>query len=346
MAELAALTKGSGIILFGLPIALALCLRDWRTLRNRTFWLIHILSFGILLPRYLYTWNMVRKGMERVPVTTAFVFGQVVQFLRILPLNFGRPLVAAIAAGSLLSVWRQRNADALPLACALMMVGAFLIHCTTPNSVEMRRLFMAVPAMLILASVSLARLGRCLPSPVLATALPALVRILSLLPIFSIVQKASTGYRPVASWLLRETAGREQAILIASQAHGEGMLIAEIAQAAPQPALYLVRASKLLADSDWSGVDYKLLMNPQQVEAALHSIPVRFIVVDRFQSESGDPHWNLVWNIVEHNPQQWVLRYRQTAFSPDLRARGKSASTSSLGWKTPGSRRCGSTCAA
>jgi hypothetical protein len=315
LAELAALTKGSGIALFGMPIGLALCLRDWAAFRSRAFWLMHIALFGVLIPWQLYTWNMVRNGMEG-PVTSDLVFRQGVQFLGILPLTFGWPLVAGVATGIFLSLWRHDEPDPLPPACAVMTVGTFLFHCISPNGAELRRLFMAVPAMLFLASAGVAQFGRLLRPPLLAYGLPVLVGLLSLAPIFEIVRKVPVGYRPVAAWLLRETEGREQAILIASQTD-EGLLIGEIAQAMPSPTLYLVRASKLIAESDWNGSDYKLILSsPQQVQEVLNSIPARFIVLDEFQGAQGPPHRNLVKRIVDENPQQWSLRHRQPAQSP------------------------------
>ena len=323
LAELAALTKGSGIALFGLPTGLALCMRKWSFFRKPAFWFLHIGLFGVLLPWQYYTWDMVRNGMEG-PFTTALFLRQLIQYLGILPLTMGWPLVAGVAAGSILSLWRPHETDPLPLACAVMAVGTLLFHCISPSGPELRRLFMALPAMLFLASAGIAQAGRFLRPPLLASTLPVLVGVLSLLPIFQRVQKLPVGYRPVASLLLGETAGREQAILIASQTDGEGMLIAEIAQAAPAPRVLLVRASKFLAQSDWNGSQYELLTsNSEQVHAALNSIPTRFIVIDEFQGGKGPPHWDLVRQTVEANPREWMLRYQLRASSPRLRAPGE-----------------------
>jgi hypothetical protein len=323
LAELAALTKGSGIALFGLPTGLAICLRDWRFFRTGQFWLLHLFLFGILIPWQLLTWDMARNGMEAA-VTWEWLLKKGESFALLLPLMLGWPLVVGLVVGMLLLLWRDKDHDALPLACAVMVAGAWLFHWISPTGVEYRRLYMAVPAMLLLAAAGLAHIGRVLKPKALSWALPFLVAGVSLAAVFEHVEKPQTGHRATARWILQQTDGREQAILTTSQNFGEGILIAEIAQAEPKPAVFLVRASKLLSDSDWNGADYRLVVSdPAEIRATLDSIPTRFLVTDRYEGESGPPHHDLLHRLLTENPGEWILRHRQPSRSPQTRRPGE-----------------------
>lgn len=323
LAELAALTKGSGIALFGLPIGLALCLRDWAFFRSRAFWLLHLFLFGILLPWQVLTWDMARNGMEAA-VTWEWLIQKGGSFLVLLPLMLGWPLVAGLLAGILMLLWRSRQHDVLPLACAVMVAGVIVFHWISPTGVEFRRLHMALPPALVLAASGLGLAARIIKPRLLGAALPFVIAGASLAAVFNYVDKVETGYRPTARWLLAETANREQAILTSSLNFGDGILIAELAQLAPNPSLFLVRGDKLLADSDWNGAEYRLLI--QDISALRHTldaIPIRFIVLDAFSGETGLPHHDLILRLIAENPDDWILRHRQPAISPKTRRPGE-----------------------
>ena len=78
---------------------------------------------------------------------------------------------------------------------------------------------------------------------------------------------------------------------MASDARGEGMLIAEVAARDPHRPSYTVeRASKLLASSTWSGSGYQAFyQTPDQVNAALAKAGIGMVVMDS-SPEPMAPH--------------------------------------------------------
>ena len=92
-----------------------------------------------------------------------------------------------------------------------------------------------------------------------------------------------TGYRAIAAAIPRDP--EEPVILVASDASGEGALIAGRLVLDLARAGIVLRATKMLETSDWMGFNTKLLVNSKQdVEAFLHSTPVNYIVLDVFGS--------------------------------------------------------------
>ena len=86
------------------------------------------------------------------------------------------------------------------------------------------------------------------------------------------------------------------------------MLITEVAMRDHQrPSWYVVRASKLLAASAWSGQGYRLRVEqPAEVMALIEEIGIPLLVLDR---EPGDdwPHHRLLARVIEEFPDRWRL---------------------------------------
>ncbi len=104
-----------------------------------------------------------------------------------------------------------------------------------------------------------------------------------------------SGYSAVADAV--SSAGGGPAVLVASDPRGEGALIVAALMRDDRSNRVIVRASKLLASSDWMGGYYQpLATSPAQVLALLDAVPIRFIVLDEEGSvdEQGRPHHQLL----------------------------------------------------
>jgi hypothetical protein len=114
---------------------------------------------------------------------------------------------------------------------------------------------------------------------------------------FRIPRKEWSGFEPVAEAVL--AAGPGKPVLVASDARGEGMFIAEIAARDPhRPSFTIVRASKLLASSTWSGSGYQsFYQTPEQVRDALAKAGVGLLVTDSSPSPLP-PHDKLLIDTV------------------------------------------------
>jgi hypothetical protein len=90
-----------------------------------------------------------------------------------------------------------------------------------------------------------------------------------------------TGYAEIAAAIPSDP--RSPAILVSSDASGEGALIAARLLRDPDRDGLILRGSKVLSKSDWSGENAKpRFQSAQEVLALLDSIPIHFLVVDRF----------------------------------------------------------------
>ena len=94
----------------------------------------------------------------------------------------------------------------------------------------------------------------------------------------------------------------------------EGMLIAEIASRERRPGHFILRASKVISHSDWTGTQnyYLLFRSPPEVSQALGTIPVNVVVVDYPATPQSPPHHRLLLNSIQKNPGQWNLLYTGT----------------------------------
>jgi 4-amino-4-deoxy-L-arabinose transferase-like glycosyltransferase len=298
-------TKGSGLALLPVAGAVALLKRDWAALRNWRFWAVHALTVALYAPWHLLTWRMVSNGMVTHPDGAFFLWPQLIGFLQTLPLMAGWPMVIAAVLGAALSlIYRRRETCWLIAAITFLMVFSF--HCVSPSGVELRRLYMGLPLIVLLAAVGvsevLARWGQGRWAGLAAAALAAL----SLFQVWTPVRKIESGGRAVACWMHAEFQGQRQAVLLASHYQTEGVLIAEFGQLRPDPAYYVLRGSKILADSDWNGQDYRLrATNTRAVEELLDQVPVRFVALDEYPGSPAPPHCRLVEQLMRERAGKW-----------------------------------------
>jgi hypothetical protein len=97
---------------------------------------------------------------------------------------------------------------------------------------------------------------------------------------FRIPRKQWGGFESIAEQAIG--AGPQARTLVASDARGEGMFIADMAERdAHRPSYTVERASKILASSTWSGSGYQsLYQTPEQVREALAKGGITLVVTD------------------------------------------------------------------
>jgi hypothetical protein len=305
-------TKGSGLLLAGVPLVMPFLLRSPRELRRRSFVVVVGVMFLLLVPWQLATMKMVNNGMLG-GINAREIIAQLREFVPIFGKVFGWPLIAAIAIGGWLAVFGRNERDPLLVSCAATAALTYVFHSILPSGMEDRRLFMAIPGMLMLAPVPLREWLPSAPWKWVPGAMLALV-LVSMGPSFGVYHKAPVGYRAVAEWLVGNSWREPEAILIASDADGEGMLISEIAQRQPTPTLYLVRSSKLFENCDWLGTDCQITVeNPTGAEQVMDQTPIRYVVMDTLHSKGGDRATELLSESVVSRPDLWELRKVQPA---------------------------------
>jgi len=78
---------------------------------------------------------------------------------------------------------------------------------------------------------------------------------------FRVTPKYSFGFAQAATDILADPTLAHSAVLCSSDRDGEGLLISEMAMRERRNGHYILRASKMLAVSDWNGSGYRLRLN-------------------------------------------------------------------------------------
>ena len=325
LVEVAAHTKGSGIALAGVPVLLGVCLGRRDVLRKRGFWLVQLVMLVVLIPWQIFTLKMVSNGTDG-PLSLRLALTQAREFGPIMVNVFGWPLLILILSGAYLAIVSRMHRDPLLVSCAVTATLTLVFHCISPSGAEDRRLFMALPDALLFTPLPFLYLAQPRQRRSWPTVLLFIVVASSLFSTRLAFRKAAVGYRRSAGWLLANINNRgENAVLIASDIDdGEGMLISEIGQRQPKPTLYIVRSSKLFEDCDWQRRDCRpIITDPSRAETVLDSMPVRYVVIDRFSGLASAARNEVLRRMIDEHSDLWVLRNTESAIAPGVGNRGE-----------------------
>jgi len=174
---------------------------------------------------------------------------------------------------------------------------------------ERRHWIIVIPALILLAVEFLRSMGGMRHARV-AAGLAALV----LFPF----QRPPAGTREFQDFLSQ--VHRPSRMLVSSNGDGEGAWIAAVALAEQRPASTVLRATKVLADMDWNGYQYKVLAG-SAAEAALllDQYRVDTVVLYTVPNRAFPPHFELAAGAVRDNPE-WRLCASRGRFAAWCRA--------------------------
>jgi hypothetical protein len=301
-AGLAIMTKGTGLALAFMPALAILFANRYPLLRRPGLWGAALLVAVIAGP---WTWhfrNEGRGGWEQPSPSLGFTEAAITFYGRSIAVALGGMLALLALAGAISLFLPGARKPAIAQCSLALVLGVWVFQCLTPVGLEARHLTPAMPALIILAmtgfsamtarmnararmAITVALLGIFFGWPALVhppTPPPgygSLGNQIAVSP-FRIPRKEWSGFEPIALAALAARPGAP--ILIASDARGEGMFIADVAVMDPHRPGYVVqRASKILASSTWSGSGYQsLYQTPAQVQAALSQAGIRLVVTD------------------------------------------------------------------
>jgi len=330
-ALLSIFTKNSGLYLAFLPPISILITRRLAVFRNPRLWLGAI---AVGLPSLLWiVWS--RKfaadyWIEK-PGFALFVraFPHNLVFLYMI---FGPVFLLLALIGALRAWWRFANhSDLLPPVLAATAFSVLLFQSVAPLGLESRFFLPAVAAMIPLIFlganwIATNSLSRVRPEiGVLAIVLAA--ALISPHQTFTAPPKERRGFSAVADLIQSEPALRKGATMVSSASDGEGILTAEVAMRYPCSEGYILRASKLLAHSDWEGRDYtSRFHSAATVSDYLERLGVGLVVIDQHKVTGVPEHQVLLLEAIRENPGKWrrvgvsaspkdsaVLTYQRTA---------------------------------
>jgi len=317
-ASISLLIKGNAGTLALLPPLALLFSHRLHLLKRPAFWLPAGVVLLVAGP-WLYLGFRLRRGSEAMGVhwKSGLVYG------KLLALGLGGAIVVFACLGiwsRLAGPWRARAVEPKWAVAAALVVAAvaFVSVCPLPGE-ELRFILIAIPPLLMFFAAGVVWVTERIPFPGLAPrARAAVVLALTLVVFawrdFTIPRKRSQGLREVAEQVLAQPQLRHKVLLVSSESGGDGPLIAEIAMREERPGSIILRANKVLAQSDWAGQRYQLTFTtPEAVMAYLESIPVSAVIMHGRPGRYRIPHHELLGRTVAAFPQ----RFRRTGPSAD-----------------------------
>jgi 4-amino-4-deoxy-L-arabinose transferase-like glycosyltransferase len=315
IAGLAALTKGNGVAAVFIPPIAILVLRRWRLLLKPPLYCAAALVVIIAGPWQLMTARLLQNTVPFDQPGLAFTARMSAEYGRVLFHEAGPALLVLALIGLAMTLKSdfRRTADPLWTAFAAQLVAIWLFHSVVPvPGPEPRYMLAAMPAILLLAAAALRYLSELIPftrepNRRLAFAGAAVALVLLGWTNLRIAERPDFGFRQVAATLHKDPNLADSVYMVASDAGGEGALIAEVAALDnPRPRHFVLRASKTLAEATWYNRNYQLLFpNPVKVTEFLDNTRTEVIVFDRSAPEL--PHSKLLMETIHSRPDQWKL---------------------------------------
>jgi hypothetical protein len=316
LASLAILAKPSGVALGLLPPIAVLLTRRFALLRSRAFWYPALIVLVIAGPWQVLEVRLL-AGMPRA-WNPAWAYPLASYLVRMIGV-WVFPLVIVGVVGRL--GWPAgREGSEIWISAAGLAIAAWVYHFALPvGAAEPRYMTAALPpALMFLAAgvhwaaerMPIGRPGIRAKAAVVWTIAAAVFATQT----FAIPQKRHLGFQEAAEALLARPDLRDAVILTSSEADGEGLLISEIAMREKRPGHIILRASKVLGQSDWTSRRYRLLLGTTaEVMQYLDKIPVGAVEVERGRVLYHTPHQQLLERTIhEHGGRfQLIGTYRE-----------------------------------
>ena len=315
---LAILTKGDGLaFLIVVPLTL-LFARRLQPLLNVRFWAGAMVIAAVSIPFTFWSFKMAQQGwMGQLGWT--YISNAIPAQTKLLAVTFGAVLsgLALIGIGR---AFRRGVESPLLAAMAAYALGIVIFQALVPSGVEMRKLAMAFPAILFLTIAGARSVGQVLRTharPAWAGAMALGIGTVAwAASSFTLVERPAHGYKDVAQFILANHSLRDAVILVSANepSLGEGMLIAEVAEREARPGHFILRASKVISHSDWSGAqNYRMLYKTSdELMQALDKLPVNIVVADYPPTPESPPHHRLLLEAIRQNPERWTLLFSGT----------------------------------
>lgn len=287
----AVLIKGNGWLLLFVPLFHLILTGRWRILAAPAPWVAGLLAGAIVGPWYWLTAGISADGFNHAP-GLGYAWDALLYNLAALNANLG-PFGLAFALWGGVSGWRMRGEAPerwnLLAGCGSLALSTLLIQSLVPADLDPRYVAPALAPLILLA---LAGASALIPRPnfaaVLATLLiaaPGAIHLATREPKidFRLDEAAAEVTAAPAAWVIDGTSG------------AEGAFIAAMAVRDSKLRSYAIRSSRLLAESDFMGREYRLTISrPADILARLEHLGVEGVVVSRIGGGPAFPHSKLL----------------------------------------------------
>jgi len=315
LAALACLVKGSGLLLALVPPAMILLTGKFHVLKTAALWIAPVPVLLVVVPWIALTYHITARGMvdlsfaEYIAISLPYYIGGMFRV-------FGIWLLFTAVSGAVVLVlrtWKSRVAlDARSASFLALPAATVLFYGVVPSGMDDRYLLPLVAGVIGLGAVAANVLAGFFHQHWnirndLAGALAALIWFgLFGATHFYVPPKLFIGFGEVVRQIQQSDSPGH--VLIVSDSTGEGAFIAELALSEVRPGTLTHRSSKLLAESDWLGRDYKIRIESRdELSQLLSEAGVQWIVIDSTIPEGRmAAHHELMFKFMEV-PENFVV---------------------------------------
>jgi hypothetical protein len=302
LASCAILTKYSGVYLALLPPLALVIGKRWDLVRRPSFWFQPLAVAVLCSPWVLYTKQYATAGFASYHAPG---FGTaLLEYLRLWSLEIN-PWMSVLLFGAWLyhSIYLAEG-NVLRRILWLQPLCLLVVQSLGPVGVETRYLIPALPPLIMLLGLALARLPKWYGPAAMAAALAGYSAVsLTHLP------RLVNGVKSVVEAIARGEGGAKRS-LVYVPADSEGPMIAEfVMRDAHRPVRILARPNKLLAHMDWLGNHYQShYAHPVDLERYFEENPPDLVIIhSRRFSSSELPHERLLETTIRQYPNSWRL---------------------------------------
>jgi 4-amino-4-deoxy-L-arabinose transferase-like glycosyltransferase len=293
LAATAVLIKGNGWLVVFIPVFHILLTANWKLLLSVRLYIAAALAAAIVVPWYMLTAKIAADGFNYqagLPYATKALLYNLQAFGRNVT-----PVGGLLAVYAIVAEFRARRADparwTIVSAVISLLLATLLLQSLVPVDIVDRYMAPALPAVVVLAVLGAVRVLARLRARTAAPALAALAVVLAAPGIAHLAQRAPKADTGIVAVTDRLAAAKPVLTVIDGSASTEGGFIADMAVHDRALRGYVVRASKLLADSNFMGSTYSLKYHDTaDVLAELHRLGVQHVVIVRDGGKDAYPH--------------------------------------------------------
>ena len=325
VAAMSILAKPSGLALALVPPLGILLTRRLELLRTRAFWY----PVGIVLvlcgPWQLLEFRLL-NGMQR-----EMNLGWSITLLRYVMHTVGIALYPWMLFGIAVKFVRPLRTEpprTIWTVVGIMALAVWMYHFLLPvGAAEMRYMIPVLPPLMMFLIAGIYWMAARLPLGNLSTRAKAAALMMATAGLFAaqtfaIPHKHPRGFEEAADALEARADFRDAVFMVSSESDGEGLLISEIAMRdAHRPGHIVLRAAKVLGQSDWQRNRYKLLYStPEQIMQYLDRIPVRVVIMERGGAWYTSEHHAILLQALQTHPERCRLIGTYTNKTPGAAA--------------------------
>ena len=311
LVSAAAMTKGTGYALALLPVFHAILARRLGLLLDWRSWLSAVPVVVVTLPWLVLTYRISADGFN-YPWGWGYTGVALPSFANLAREMLGVLLLGLFACGFALAAWRGPAQDAVGTAMAGAVLAIAGFSVLVPADIQPRYLIPLVPPLVVVAADGAAWMGRTLS---VRAAIGSGVRLGQWAAAVLLVVSGSLVVRlphihsmrmdDVAQAVL-ESGSANPIVLVVGWPNAEGALIAAFAERDTARRNYVVRGTKVLADGNFMGSDYRPRFNEATAMSNwIAQAHIGWVVLDTARESRAFAHVDQIAALAE--AQGWTL---------------------------------------